>query len=368
MIKAHKIRINPTSEQESQLWQAAHNARFTFNWGLARWNEIYEAGGKPMINFIKKELTAVKRKDFPWLLESSKSVVEYALTDLKVASKKFFDRTAERPHFKSRRKATPSFGMANDRVRLDGYNLKVQKIKGWINMTETLRFEGKLMSIRFSFRAGWWWASFSVDVTDQALVSDEARTSVRDAVGLDLGIKSLIVTSDGEVIENQGNLRKHLKRLCKAQKSLSRKVQGSNRWYKAKAKVARLYYKISSLRNDHLHKVTTSLVQTHGFIGIEDLNVKDMVKNQKLALSLSDAALGELRRQLEYKTEWAGVILQKVGRWFPSRKLCHTCGHKNEILTLPDRKWVCVGCGKVVDRDFNAALNIRDEALRLDSV
>lgn len=362
MIKAHKIRLNPTIEQETQLWQAAHNARFTFNWGLARWNEIYEAGSKPTINFIKKELTALKRKDFPWLLDSSKSVVEYALMDLKTAYKNFFDGTAQRPHFKSRHRATPAFGLANDRVRLDDHNLKIGKVKGWINMTEALRFEGKLMSVRFSFKAGWWWASFSVDVADEGLVSDGP------SVGLDLGIKSLIVTSDGEVIENQGNLRKHLKKLRKAQKSLSRRIKGSNRWYKAKAKVGRLYYKISSLRNDHLHKVTTGLVKTYGFIGIEDLNVKGMVKNHKLALSLSDAALGELRRQLEYKTKWAGVELQKIDRWFPSSKLCHACGHKNDDLTLADRKWVCPGCGKVVDRDFNAALNIRDEALRLAGV
>ncbi len=359
MIKAHKIRINPTPEQEAQLWTAAHNARFTFNWGLAKWNEIYEGGGKPTINFIKKELAALKRKEFPWLMDSSKSVVEYALIDLKTAFKNFFEGTSEQPHFKSRHKALPSFGMANDRVRLDGHNLKIGKVKGWINMTEVLRFEGKLMSVRVSFKAGWWWASISVDVADRTPVSNGP------SVGLDLGIKSLIVTSDGEVIENQGNLRKHLKRLRKAQKTLSRRVKGSNRWHKAKAKVARLYYKISSLRNDHLHKVTTELVRTYGFIGIEDLNVAGMVRNHKLALSLSDAALGELRRQLEYKALWAGVQLQKVSRWFPSSKLCYTCGFKNEALTLSDRKWVCDGCGEVVDRDFNAALNIRDEAIRL---
>jgi len=120
MIKAHKIRINPTLEQEALLWQGAHNARFTFNWGLAKWNEIYEGGDKPTINFIKKELTALKRKDFPWLLGSSKSVVEYALMDLKTAYKNFFEGNAERPHFKSRHKATPAFGLANDRVKLDG--------------------------------------------------------------------------------------------------------------------------------------------------------------------------------------------------------------------------------------------------------
>lgn len=362
MIKAHKMRLNPTHKQEAQLWQAVHNARFTFNWGLELWNRIYENGGKPSLKIIKTELNRVKRNDFPWLLQSGKSVTEYALMDLNVAFKNFFEGNADRPHFKSRHKATLSFGMANDRIRLDGHNLRVSKIDGWINMTETLRFEGKLMSVRFSYRAGWWWASFSVDVAEEALVGDGP------AVGLDLGIKNLIVTSDGEIIENQANLRKHLKKLRKAQKSLSRKVKGSDRWYKAKAKVARLYYKISSLRNDHLHKVTTALVHTYGFIGIEDLNVKGMVQNHNLALSLSDAALGELRRQFEYKTEWAGVTLQKVDRWFPSSKLCYTCGYKNDNLTLTDRKWVCPGCGELVDRDFNAALNIRDEAIRLASV
>ena len=215
MIKAHKIRLNPTPEQEPQLWTAAHNARFTFNWGLAKWNKTYEGGGKPTINLIKKELTALKRKDFPWLLESSKSVVEYALMDLRAAYKNFFEGNAKRPHFKSRHRTTPAFGMANDRVRLDGHSFKIGKVKGWINMTEALRFEGRLMSVRFSFKAGWWWASFLVDVAEELRVRDGP------AVGLDLGIKSLIVTSDGEVIENQGNLRKHLKKLRKAQKSFN---------------------------------------------------------------------------------------------------------------------------------------------------
>ncbi len=362
MIKAHKIRINPTSEQEAQLWQATHNARFTFNWGLAKWNEIYEAGGKPTINFIKKELTALKRKDFPWLLDSSKSVVEYALMDLNVSFKNFFDGNAERPHFKSRHKATPSFGMANDRVRLDRHSLKIGKVKGWINMTEALRFEGKLMSVRFSFKAGWWWASISVDVAGDS----PARSW--PVVGLDLGIKSLIVTSDGEVVENQNNLRNHLKKLRKLNKALSRKVKGSNRWLKCKAKITRLYYRISCLRSDYIHKVTTTLIKTYGFIGIENLNVVGMIKNRCLAKSISDVAFGEIKRQLVYKAVWYGSELQEIGRFFPSSKLCNNCGYKKEDLTLSDRIWQCEGCGQSIRRDLNAALNIRDEAIRLANV
>lgn len=129
-----------------------------------------------------------------------------------------------------------------------------------------------------------------------------------------------------------------------------------------------MHYKISSLRSNHIHKVTTELVSTYGFIGIEDLNVKGMVRNHNLALSLSDAALGEIRRQLECETKWAGVQLQKVGRFFPSSKIHHSCGYKNDDLVLNDRKWTCCNCGALVDRDFNAALNIRDEAIRLASV
>lgn len=362
MIKAHKIRLNPTPEQEAQLWTATHNARFVYNWGLDRWWEMYKAGERPTVGKLKKELNQIKKEQFPWLMESSKSVMEYALIDLKRAFTNMFEGRTTKVNFKSRKKSTPSFGMANDRVRLDGHNIKLQKIDGWINMTESLRFEGKLMSVRISFYGGYWWASVSVDIAYQP----EPNTG--DAIGIDLGLKHLIFTSEGEIIENQTNLRIHLKRLRKLNKALSRKVKGSVRWHRCKDKITRLHYKISCLRKDYIHKVTTYLASTYGFIGIENLNVKGMAKNRKLALSISDAALGEIKRQLEYKVRWFGSILQEVDRFFASSKIHHACGWKNEDLRLSDRVWTCGVCGSSVRRDKNAALNIRDEALRLASL
>ena len=362
MIKAHKIRMNPTPKQESQLWQAAHNARFVYNWGLNRWGEMYKAGEKPNLSKIRTELNQIKREQSPWLMESSKSVMEYALIDLNTGFKNFFAGSADRPKFKSRKKAPPSFGMANDRIKIDSHSIKLQKVDGWIKLTEELRFEGKIMSARFSFYAGYWWVSISVDIPHQP------EPNGGPAVGIDLGVKDLIVTSEGKIIENQANLKKHLKKLRKLNKALSRKIKGSNRWYKCKAKITRLHYKIACLRNDYIHKVTTALAQTYGLIGIEDLNVAGMVKNRRLARSISDAALGEIKRQLEYKVKWFGSVLQEVDRFFASSKIHHACGWKNEDLQLSDRIWTCGGCGSSVHRDHNAALNIRDEALTLASV
>lgn len=359
MIKAHKIRLNPTREQEAQLWQAAHNARFVYNWGLARWNELYQAGEKPTLGKIKTELNQIKRDEFPWLMAASKSVVEYALMDLNTAFKNFFAGHAEQPQFKSRGKTMPSFGMANGRIRLDGHSIKLQKVEGWINLTEALRFIGKILSAKFGFYGDYWWVSISVEI------EYKPQPNNGPAVGLDLGVKDLIVTSEGEIIENQANLRKYLKKLRKLNKALSRKIKGSKRWLKCKAKITKLHYKIACLRKDYIHKVTTYLASTYGLIGIENLNITNLVKNRRLALSISDAALGEIKRQLEYKVKWFGSRVQQIGRYFASSKIHQACGWKNEELQLSDRVWLCGGCGASVQRDYNAALNIRDEVLRL---
>lgn len=366
-MMAHKIRLNPSPEQEAALCKAAHNARFVYNWGLARWKELYEAGEKPNGFGLQKQLNAIKRDQFPWLLEASKSVAQYALKDLQAAFKNFFrsvksDGKARYPRFKSRHKARLSFSLANDRFKVDGHYIKLPKGVGWVNMTVPLRFKGKIMSARFSFYAGHWWVSIAVQVDHKPPVHKGP------SVGLDLGVKDLIVTSDGEVIENQANLRKHLKKLRKMNKALARKKKGSNRWLRAKAKLAKQHYRITCLRRDYLHKKTTYLAQTYRLIGLEDLNVSGLVKNRRLALSISDASLGEIRRQLEYKAPWFGSFVQKVGRFFPSSKLHHGCGWKNEDLKLSDRVWLCHRCGVKVHRDLNAALNIRDEAIRLASL
>jgi putative transposase len=196
-------------------------------------------------------------------------------------------------------------------------------------------------------------------------VKHEVPTHNGEAVGIDLGIKTRAMCSDGVVFENQKHYRQSLGRIKGLSKGLSRKVEGSQNWWKNTRKLAKAHYRVACQRQDMLHKMTTSLAKTYALIGLEDLNTKGMLANHCLAQAVSDASFFEVQRQLLYKTEQYGGYVQLVSRWYPSSKTCHPCGWIKEDLTLDDREWICEQCGAVNERDFNASLNIRDEALRL---
>src|SRR5256884_2180629 len=210
-----------------------------------------------------------------------------------------------------------------------------------------------------SYRAGWWFVSISLEV------EHEVPTHSGGAVGIDLGIKTLATCSDGVVFENQKHYRQNLGRIKGLSKGLSRKVEGSQNWWKTTRKLAKAHYRVACQRQDTLHKMTTSLARNYVLIGLEDLNTKGMLANHCLAQAVSDASFFEVQRQLLYKTEQYGGYVQLVSRWYPSSKTCHACGWIKEDLTLDERVWVCEQCGVITERDLNAALNIRTEALRL---
>lgn len=364
MIKAHKIRLSPTPEQQQYFIRAVGTARFAYNWALARWNEEYQAGRKPSALSLKAEFNAIKREQYPWALDVSKTAAEGAFINLGVAFANFFRRVkaGEKrpgyPRFKSRKRSKPAFYIANDKISFTGHSVRIPKL-GWVNMAECLRFEGKVMSATVSQVAGHWFVSVAVDVTVPAPVASG------DPIGVDLGVKALATVSDGRVFENQKHLGRALTTVRRLNRWVSRKQKGSQNRKKAVAKLARAHNRVSCLRADALHKMTTELAKTATMIGIEDLNVAGMVKNRKLARAINDCAFGEIRRQLEYKCMWYGSDVQVVGRFYPSSRLCNACGEKNTELRLSERRWVCSGCGVAVERDANAALNIRDEALRL---
>jgi putative transposase len=367
MIKAHKIRLNPTPEQEAYFRRAAGTARFVYNWGLARWIRLYEAGERPSIWQIKQEFNAIKGEQFPWVYEVAKDVAENAFFNLAKAFKNFFEshngqRKGEKvgyPRFKSKKRSKLSFSLNNDKFKVDGHWLRVPKL-GWVNMAETLRFEGKILGATPSKQADWWYVSVHVEVEDS-----EPIDFLNESVGIDLGLKSLAVLSDGTEFENQELLRSELRKLKRLNRELSRRQPGSNRWRKTQRKLARLHKRIADRRNDTIHKMTTEIARSYRLIGIEDLNLKGMLKNRRLALSLSDAAMGEICRQLVYKSAWFGGQVVKVDRFFASSKTCSECGHVNHDLQLSDRRWTCQGCGTIHDRDWNASKNIEVEALRL---
>lgn len=369
MIRAHKIRLNPTAEQDVYLRRAVGVARFTYNWGLAEWKRQYEAGLKPSAMGLKKQFNAIKGEQFPFVGEVLRDASNTGFEKLGKAFSNFFASvTGKRsdkigyPRFKSKKRSKQSFSMANDKFRVEGNNLYVPKL-GMVNMAEGLRFVGKIMTGTVSCVAGKWYVSITVDIEQSKPVEFQKKS-----VGIDLGLKTLATLSDGVEFENQKLLRSELKRLRSLSRGLSRKQQGSNRWWKQKQKIASFHQTITNRRSDAIHKMTTQIATTYEIVGMEDLHVKGMIRNRRLALSIADAAMGEVGRQLIYKKEWFGGILQKVGRFFASSKTCSDCGYVNHELVLSARTWVCKGCGVINQRDWNASKNIESETLRLTGV
>jgi IS605 OrfB family transposase len=369
MIKAHKIRLHPTPEQAQYFAKAAGTARFTFNWALAEWKQQYETGGKPSALSLKKQFHAIRKEQFPWTYDVSKSVVEGAFMDLACGFKKFFEglKTGKKrgyPKFKSKKRSRQAFYLANDRFTVGDHWVGISKL-GRVNMAEKFRFSGKLISARVSKTASWWFFSITVELPDET-----PAPPTRPNVGIDVGLNRLATLSDGTQFENQKPLRTLLKQLRASNKKLARCVKGSANWYKAKKKLARLHYRIACMRDDLLHKLTTEIARTAGLVGVESLHLKGLIQNRKLALSFSDAALGKLLHLLESKVTHDGGTVVKVDRFYPSSQLCHRCGWRWADITLADRVFVCQHptCGWCGDRDYNAAVNILNEALRLIGV
>lgn len=362
MQRAHKIRLNPIPEQTQWILQASGLARFAFNWGLSEWKKQYEAGEKPSAYKLKKQFNAIRREQFLWSYDVTKNSVDTAFLNLDVAFKNFFRRCKNGdikkgyPRFKSKRRSRKSFRLDGSRVKLDGYWLKLEKLDKPINMAEPLRFDGEIKSVTISEDAGHWYAAVNVEV------EPPEHEHPKESVGIDLGIKTLAVLSDGREFENQKLLRSGLRKLKRLNRELSRRQEGSGRWNHTKANLARFHRRIADRRMDYQHKMTAQIASTYQIIGVEDLNVAGMLKNHCLALSIADAGFGEVQRQLSYKSEWYGGMLVQVDRFFPSSKTCRFCGCINSDLTLADRIWTC-DCGMVIDRDLNAALNIERQAL-----
>jgi len=371
MIKAHKIRLNPTPEQANYFARAAGTARFVWNWALAEWNRQYEAGEKPTALKLKKQFNAIRRDQFPWTWEVTKNASDQPFLDLGKAFTAFFEglkngKKKGRPKFKSKKRSRASFYLANDQFELGDHRMWVPKL-GWVNMAETLRFKGKVTGVRITKTAEWWFASITVELPETQ--PDPAHPRPH-AVGIDVGLNRLATLSTGEEYENQAFLKTTLNKLRQANKRLHRRVKGSKNREKARRQVARLHYQITCMRDDVLYKLTTRLATCYGIIGIEDLNIKGLLKNRRLSRSFSDAALGKLLTLLTSKVQQRGGQAILVGRFFPSSKTCHGCGWKWETMGLSDRIFICqnprcASYGFSQDRDHNAALNILYEALRL---
>jgi putative transposase len=326
MIKVHKIRLNPSPEQELYFCKAAGTARFVYNRGLVEWQRHKAAhpGHAHGVMAIKQDFNALKGQQYPWVYEVAKDAAEGAFTNLSAALKNHFEskngpRKGARvgfPRFKSKKDRRQSFHLNNDKFRLSDHSLYVPKL-GWVNMAERLRFEGKIMGAVVSKAAGRWYVSISVEMD-----RPETTSFPRASAGLDMGLKRLVVLSDGTHYENQVLLRSELTHLKRLSRRLSRRQKGSTRWWRAKEQLARFHERIADRRADPLHKLTTELASTYAVLGMEGLNVAGMLRNHPLALSLADTSFGEIRRQLQYKSNWFGDRVVRIDRFYPSSQLC----------------------------------------------
>ena len=375
MFEAVKVALDPTPAQERRLWSHAGGARFAYNTMLAHVKAALDAGEKLDWSFYSlrkrwnadKDTLAVDAEGSPWWQENSGeayySGIEALAKGLSNWSKsRRGDRKGRKvgfPKFKVKGKAAPKFTYRSDSfglIKNDPKALKLPRI-GRVHCMENVAArvgDARVLRMTVSQRAGRWYASLTVERDDELV----AKPLKGGAVGVDLGVKTLATLSDGAVIENPRYLRKAERKLKQAQQALSRKTKGSNRRAKAKANVARLHARVANQRSDAMHKLTTRLAETFSDISIEDLHVAGMVKNHRLAKSIADAAFGEFRRQLEYKTARTGAQLHIVDRWYRSSKTCSKCGSVKAKLSLSERTYTCDSCGLTMDRDLNAAINI----------
>jgi len=364
MLMAHRIRLDPNRAQASHLARAAGTARFAYNWALDEWRKMYLASladpalPKPNEAALRRRLNAIKREQFPWMLEVTKNAPQMAIIQLGRAFENFFAKRARYPT--PRKKGRHDrFTLTNDQFRVDDQRIRIPKL-GWVRMRETLRFAGHIVSATVSRVAGHWYASITVDMLE---VSSPPPAENQGAVGVDLGVRTLATLSNGEVVNGAKALRGSLKKLRRLGRALSRKVKGSRNRAKAKLKVTRLHARIAHLRQEGLHQLTTSITRRFHTIVIEDLNVKGMLGNRKLARAIADMGFHELRRQLEYKAAWRGAHVVVADRWYPSSKLCSCCGYRLEALALSVRQWRCPACSALHDRDVNAAINLKNLAV-----
>jgi len=363
MILAHRIRLDPNNVQATYLARAAGTARFAYNWALAEWQRQFEACKadpalpQPNEATLRRQLNAVKRVQFPWMLEVTKNAPQMAIMQLGRAFQNFFEKRARYPRFR-RKGADDRFTLTNDQFQVNGKRIRIPKL-GWLRMRETLRFTGRIISAAVSRTAGYWYASITVDTQDAQLPPAENQ----GAVGVDFGVTHLATLSTGEKVANPRALRTLLDRLRRLSRNLSRKAKGSCNRKKAKFKLARLHASIANVRANGLHQFSASITQRFHTIGIEDLYVKGLLANRCLSRAIADMGFAELRRQLVYKAERRGGQVIFIDRWYPSSKTCSCCRHKLARLDLGIRQWTCPECGTLHDRDVNAAINLKKMAV-----
>jgi len=356
--RAYKTELDPNNVQKTLLRKHSGTARFAWNWALAR---IKDKTSKPDAITLHRELNALKPTDFPWMYEVSKAAPQEALRNLQTAFNNFFkaNKSGKKsgfPKFKSRRNTKQSFKLTGT-IKIESGRIQLPRL-GWLRLKEQDYLptgkETHIFSATCSEHAGKWFVSVSVE---EETVPAENRSGI---LGIDLGIKTLATCSDGTTFENPKALRNKQKQLRKLQRRFARQEKGSKRREKTRKRIAKLHYRISCIRKDAIHKATNWVAKTKQpkVVVLEDLNVNGMLRNHRLAGSISDASFHEFRFQMQYKQEWEGGSVVMADRFYPSSKTCSNCGCIKAELKLSERTYVCPSCGMSKDRDWNAAINL----------
>ena len=362
MERAYKFRIYPNKTQQKLIQKTFGCCRFVYNYYLDKRIQVYK-DNKTSLNYYDccKDLTSLK-KELVWLKEPDKDALQKSLKDLDNAYKKFFKEHSGFPKFKSKKNHKKSYrtSCVNNNIRFQNNHIKLPKL-GWIKTRDKQIPQGRILNATISQEpSGKYYVSLCC-----TNVEIKHLSQTNNQVGIDLGIKDFVITSDGVKYPNPKFLQQSLNKLAKLQRELSRKTRGGSNWNKARIKVARLQEKIKHQRQDYLRKLSTELIRENDIICIEDLQVKNMVLNHKLARSISDVSWSEFTRQLQYKADWYGRQVIKVDMFFASSQTCNCCGKKFPITKdLGVRQWICPNCKSVLDRDINAAINILNEGLK----
>ena len=368
MLKSYRYRIYPNKQQEDLIQKTFGCVRFVYNQTLAHKKNKYETEKVCLsefdcINWNNQFL----KKEYEWLREVDKFALTNAISNMNSAYQKFFKEHAGYPKFKSKKCTKRTYKTNCNYIRrptievsFEDNQIKLPKLK-WVKAKIHRRFDGRIKSATISQNpSGKYFVSILVETEHNPMELTGAM------IGIDLGIKDLLITSDGEKFENIRTTKKYEKKLAKEQRKLAHKIKGSNNWEKQRIKVAKICEKTYNTRLDNLHKISHKLIQENQLIVSEDLSVNNMMKNHHLAKAIQDCGWYELTRQIDYKSDWNNRTYIKIGRFTKSSQPCNVCGYINtETKNLLVRKWVCPDCGAIHDRDINAAINILNEGLRL---